>query len=144
MGQAERHRRGWDCVRAGGERMGFVDVVWGGAVQAFLLGTMVAARVRRRRVGTRRAAVAAGGARAGGRECLHSGVDDHRRGGAGGAGGFRLPPPGLIALCGGGRRDRGAPVRRSVHTGRSRRRTPAATPPRLQAPVPWSLHVSPA
>ena len=39
---------GWVCAREDSELVGFVNVAWDGGVHAFLLDTLVIARVRRR------------------------------------------------------------------------------------------------
>ena len=78
--------------------MGFVNVAWDGGVHAFLLDTVVAARARRRGVGTRLVAAAVAGARAAGCEWLHVDFDDRLRGFYLDACGFRPTPAGLIVL----------------------------------------------
>jgi ribosomal protein S18 acetylase RimI-like enzyme len=97
-GQLERHSLGWVCARAGGQLVGFVNVAWDGGVHAFLLDTVVAARARRRGVGTRLVAAAVAGAHAAGCEWLHVDFDDQLRGFYLDACGFRPTPAGLIAL----------------------------------------------
>ena len=49
--QVERHSLGWVCARDGGDLAGFVNVAWDGGAHAFILDTMVAARMRRRGIG---------------------------------------------------------------------------------------------
>lgn len=75
-GQVNRHSLGWVCAHDGDDLVGFVNVAWDGAAHAFLLDTLVAARRRRRGVGTELVAVATVGARAAGCEWLHVDYDD--------------------------------------------------------------------
>jgi ribosomal protein S18 acetylase RimI-like enzyme len=56
--QVERHSLGWVCARGAGELVGFVNVPWDGGIHAFLLDTMVSARVGRQGIGTRLVEVA--------------------------------------------------------------------------------------
>jgi GNAT superfamily N-acetyltransferase len=56
--QVQGHSLGWVCARDGEELVGFVNGAWDGAVHAFLLDTLAAARVRRQGVGTRLVEVA--------------------------------------------------------------------------------------
>jgi GNAT superfamily N-acetyltransferase len=63
QGKVNRHSLGWVCAREDGQLAGFVNVAWDGGVHAFLLDTLVTARVRRRGVGTKLVAVASDGAR---------------------------------------------------------------------------------
>jgi len=77
--QVNRHSVGWVCGREDGALVGFVNVAWDGAGHAFLLDTLVAARVRRLGVGTALVAVATRGARAAGCEWLHVDFEDHLR-----------------------------------------------------------------
>ncbi|HVB44619.1 MAG TPA: GNAT family N-acetyltransferase, partial [Streptosporangiaceae bacterium] len=44
---------GWVCAREDGQLAGFVNVAWDGGVHAFLLDTLVTARVSRSGVGTK-------------------------------------------------------------------------------------------
>jgi GNAT superfamily N-acetyltransferase len=97
-GQVEGHSLGWVCARAGAELVGFVNVAWGGVVHAFVLDTMVAARARRRGVGTRLVEVAVARARAAGCEWLHVDFEDHLRGFYFDACGFTSTNAGLIEL----------------------------------------------
>jgi hypothetical protein len=78
-GQVSRHSLGWVCAREGGQFAGFVNVAWDGGSHAFLLDTLVAARVSRRGVGTKLVAVASDGARAAGCEWLHVDFEDQLR-----------------------------------------------------------------
>jgi GNAT superfamily N-acetyltransferase len=77
--QVHDHSLGWVCARDGAELVGFVNVAWDGAIHAFLLDTLVAARLRRHGVGTQLAALAVTGARAAGCEWLHVDFEDHLR-----------------------------------------------------------------
>jgi GNAT superfamily N-acetyltransferase len=78
-GQVERHSLGWVCARDGDDLVGFVNVAWDGAVHAFILDTLVTARVRRLGVGTALVARARDGARAAGCEWLHVDFEDDLR-----------------------------------------------------------------
>jgi GNAT superfamily N-acetyltransferase len=100
QGQVSRHSLGWVCAREDGELAGFVNVAWDGGVHAFLLDTLVSARVRRRGVGTKLVAVASDGARAAGCEWLHVDFEDHLRSFYVGSCGFSPANGGLIALKG--------------------------------------------
>jgi len=77
--QVNRHSLGWVCARRRDEFVGFVNVIWDGALHAFLLDTLVSAGVRHRGVGTELVAVASRGARAAGCEWLHVDFGDHLR-----------------------------------------------------------------
>lgn len=96
--QVRRHSLGWVCARDGDELAGFVNVAWDGAVHAFVLDTLVLARLRRRGVGSGLVAVAVQQARASGCEWLHVDFDDHLRAFYFGSCGFRPTHAGLIAL----------------------------------------------
>jgi GNAT superfamily N-acetyltransferase len=98
QGQVSRHSLGWVCARADGQFVGFVNVAWDGGVHAFLLDTLVAARVSRRRVGTKLVAVASDAARAAGCLWLHVDFEDHLRPFYSGSCGFSPTNAGLIAL----------------------------------------------
>ena len=97
--QVNRHSLGWVCAREDGQLAGFVNVAWDGGVHAFLLDTLVTARVRRRGVGTKLVAVASDGARAAGCEWLHVDFEDHLSGFYYGACGFTPAKAGLITLA---------------------------------------------
>ena len=97
-GQVNRHSLGWVCARESGELVGFVNVPWDGAIHAFVLDTLVAARMRRAGVGTELVAIAAREARAAGCEWLHVDFDDHLRDFYFDACGFTPTNAGLIAL----------------------------------------------
>jgi GNAT superfamily N-acetyltransferase len=98
--QVQRHSLGWVCAWQRGDLVGFVNVAWDGGVHAFILDTLVAARVRRRGIGTRLIADAAGHARAAGCEWLHADFEDHLTGFYVRACGFTPTSAGLIALTG--------------------------------------------
>jgi GNAT superfamily N-acetyltransferase len=49
--QANRHSLGWVCARQEAELVGFINVIWDGGVHAFVLDTLVSARLRRKGVG---------------------------------------------------------------------------------------------
>ncbi len=96
--QLHRYSLGWVCAREDGELVGFVNVAWDGAGHAFLLDTLVTARVRRLGVGTALVAVATREARAAGCEWLHVDFDDHLRTFYFDSCGFTPTNAGLIAL----------------------------------------------
>ena len=96
--QVRRHSLGWVCAHDGDELVGFVNVAWDGAIHAFLLDTLVAARARRHGVGTKLVAVAVAEARAAGYEWLHVDFEDHLRAFYFDACGFVPTNAGLIAL----------------------------------------------
>jgi predicted N-acetyltransferase YhbS len=96
--QVAAHSLGWVTAREGGELVGFVNVPWDGAIHAFILDTIVAARVGRRGIGTRLVTVATDNARAAGCEWLHVDFDDHLRPFYFDACGFTPTNAGLIAL----------------------------------------------
>jgi hypothetical protein len=70
-----------------------VNLAWNGVVHAYVLDTMVAARARRRRFGTRLAEVAVARARAADCEWLHVDFEDYLRGFYFDACGFTRPTP---------------------------------------------------
>ena len=96
--QVRRHSLGWVCAHDGDELVGFVNVAWDGAIHAFLLDTLVAARARWHGVGTKLVAVAVAEARAAGCEWLHVDFEDHLRAFYFDACGFVPTNAGLIAL----------------------------------------------
>jgi GNAT superfamily N-acetyltransferase len=96
--QLSRHSLGWVCARDGRDLVGFVNIAWDGGVHAFLLDTLVTARVRRMGVGTRLVALAAENARAAGCEWLHADFGDHLGSFYFRSCGFRAATAGLIAL----------------------------------------------
>ena len=98
--QVEQHSLGWVCAREDGQLAGFVNIAWDGGVHAFLLDTLVTARVRRRGVGTKLVTVASDGARAAGCEWLHADFEDPLRTFYFDSCGFSPADAGLIALKG--------------------------------------------
>ena len=96
--QVTRHSLGWVCAREGADLVGFVNVAWDGAVHAFILDTLVTARVRRQGVGTRLVALAVEQTRAAGCEWLHVDFDDDLASFYFTSCGFRPTNAGLIAL----------------------------------------------
>jgi GNAT superfamily N-acetyltransferase len=97
-GQVNRHSLGWVCAWDGDELVGFVNVPWDGAIHAFILDTLTAARVRRQGIGRELVAVAAREAAAAGCEWLHVDFDEPLSDFYFGACGFTPAPAGLIAL----------------------------------------------
>jgi GNAT superfamily N-acetyltransferase len=98
ISQLLRHSLGWVCAHDGDELVGFVNVAWDGAVHAFVLDTLVTAKVRRQGVGVALVAVAEREARAAGCEWLHVDFEDHLRGFYFDACGFVPTNAGLIQL----------------------------------------------
>ena len=96
--QVERHSLGWVCARDGGDLAGFVNVAWDGGAHAFILDTMVAARMRRRGIGAGLVAAAVREARRAGCEWLHVDFEEHLRPFYLGSCGFTPSAAGLIAL----------------------------------------------
>lgn len=96
--QVTRHSLGWVCARDGARLVGFVNVVWDGGSHAFILDTVVAADMRRRRVGTGLIAVAATHARAAGCRWLHVDFEEHLRGFYFDGCGLRPTAAGLLRL----------------------------------------------
>jgi len=96
--QVSGHSLGWVCARDDANLVGFVNVAWDGAVHAFILDTMVAARARRRGVGTAMIALAVEHARAAGCEWLHVDFDGDLGSFYFDSCGFRPTIAGLIAL----------------------------------------------
>ena len=96
--QVNKHSLGGVCAWEGRDLAGFVNVAWDGGVHAFLLDTLVTARVSRRGVGTKLVAVASDGARAAGCEWLHVDFEDQLRSFYFDSCGFSPTNAGLIAL----------------------------------------------
>jgi GNAT superfamily N-acetyltransferase len=96
--QVNRHSLGWVCAREGGELVGFVNVAWDGAIHAFVLDPVVAARVQRRGGGSELIAVAVREARAAKCSWLHVDFEEHLRAFYFDACGFTPTNAGLIAL----------------------------------------------
>jgi GNAT superfamily N-acetyltransferase len=78
-GQVNEHSLGWVCAWTGGELVGFVNVAWDGGVHAFVVDTMVVARLRHRGVGKTLVKVAAEKAASHRCEWLHVDFVDHLR-----------------------------------------------------------------
>ncbi|MEX0755270.1 MAG: GNAT family N-acetyltransferase [Actinomycetota bacterium] len=97
-GQVERHSLGWVCARDGDDLVGWVNVAWDGATHAFVLDTLVTARVRRQGVGSRLVEAAVSEVRAAGCEWLHVDFEDHLRSFYFEACSFTPTNAGLIAL----------------------------------------------
>src|SRR5208283_567205 len=49
--QVNEHSLGWVCAHDGEDLVGFVNVAWDGGVHAFVLDTLVTARMRRHGIG---------------------------------------------------------------------------------------------
>jgi GNAT superfamily N-acetyltransferase len=96
--RVRRHSLGWVCARDGTDLVGFVNVAWDGGAHAFILDTVVGARVRRQGVGTRLVVIATDEARTAGCQWLHVDFEGQLRGFYLQACGFRPTPAGLIAL----------------------------------------------
>ena len=96
--QVERHSLGWVCARDSSELVGWVNVAWDGGAHAFILDTMVVARMKRQGIGRRLVAVAVAEARAAGCEWVHVDFEDHLRSFYLGSCGFAPTNAGLIAL----------------------------------------------
>lgn len=96
--QVQAHSLGWVTARDAGELIGFVNVAWDGETHAFILDTIVSARWRRQRIGTRLVAIAAAEARAAGCEWLHVDFEEEYRPFYLDACGFESTPAGLMAL----------------------------------------------
>ena len=96
--QVGRHSLGWVCARNGDDLAGFVNVAWDGGAHAFILDTMVAARMRRRDIGAGLVAVAVREARRAGCEWLHVDFEEHLRPFYVNGCGFTPSSAGLLAL----------------------------------------------
>lgn len=96
--QVERHSLGWVCARRGAELAGFVNVAWDGGVHAFILDTVVDARLRRHGIGARLVEVATSETRAAGCEWLHVDFEDHLRAFYFDSCGFQPANAGLISM----------------------------------------------
>ncbi|MDX2467167.1 MAG: GNAT family N-acetyltransferase [Acidimicrobiia bacterium] len=94
----DRHSLGWVCAYEGEELVGFVNVAWDGAFHAFVLDTLVVARLRRRGIGVQLVAVAVENARKAGCEWLHVDFDEELRGFYFDTCGFQPTDAGLIRL----------------------------------------------
>ncbi|MFH1330624.1 MAG: GNAT family N-acetyltransferase [Actinomycetota bacterium] len=98
QGLADRHSLGWVTARRDGTLAGFVNVVWDGALHAWIQDLMVAPGSRRQGIGTRLAAAAREGARAARCDWLHVDFEDDLRVFYVDACGFTPVSAGLIAL----------------------------------------------
>ena len=74
--QVNAHSLGWVTARSGDDLAGFVNVLWDGAVHAWLQDVMVADRFRRRGVGTSMVELVRSRAARAGCEWLHVDFDD--------------------------------------------------------------------
>jgi GNAT superfamily N-acetyltransferase len=75
----ERHSLGWVVAREGEVLVGFVNVIWDGAVHAWIQDVMVAGDSRHRGIGARIVALAGERAEAAGCEWLHVDFDESLR-----------------------------------------------------------------
>jgi GNAT superfamily N-acetyltransferase len=75
--QVERHSLGWVCARDGADLAGFVNLAWDGGAHAFILDTMVAARMHRQGIGISLVALAVQEARRAGCAWLHVDFEEH-------------------------------------------------------------------
>jgi GNAT superfamily N-acetyltransferase len=101
-GRVRAHSLGWVCAHDADGLVGFVNVPWDGGTHAFVIDTMVSARVARGGVGTRLIAVVVAEARAAGCEWLHVDFEEHLQRFYFDACGFEPTNAGLIALHEGG------------------------------------------
>jgi GNAT superfamily N-acetyltransferase len=96
--QVERHSLGWVCARNGDDLAGFVNVAWDGGIHAFILDTLVAARMHRQGTGTTLVALAISEARRAGCAWLHVDFEEHLQPFYLRSCGFTPSAAGLIAL----------------------------------------------
>ncbi len=96
----DRHSLGWVCARQDRQLVGFVNVAWDGSSHAFIVDTVVARAVRRRKIGSRLLGLAVREAKAAGCEWLHVDFEDHLRRFYFDACGFRPTKAGLLRLKG--------------------------------------------
>jgi len=99
VGNLNRLSLGWVTARSDGDLVGFVNIIWDGAVHAFVEDTCVAERMRRRGVGAELIRVARESAAAAGCEWLHVDFEDHLRSFYFDACGFAPTNAGLIRLA---------------------------------------------
>ena len=98
IGQVRAHSLGWVTAREGRELIGFVNVPWDGSFHAFIVDTIVSARVQRHGVGTRLVDIAADEAANAGCGWLHVDFDEEHRAFYFGSCGFRSTVAGLRPL----------------------------------------------
>jgi GNAT superfamily N-acetyltransferase len=96
--QVNQHSLGWVCAEERDDLVGFVNVAWDGGIHAFLLDTMVTARLQRLGIGTEMIAIAIREAQAAGCEWVHVDFEDSLRSYYFDRCGFRPTNAGLIAL----------------------------------------------
>jgi ribosomal protein S18 acetylase RimI-like enzyme len=96
--QLQRYSLGWVCARDGAGLAGFVNVAWDGGSHAFILDTVVAARLRHQGAGTRLVALAAEQAQLAGCAWLHVDFETELGPFYWDSCGFRPTSAGLIAL----------------------------------------------
>ncbi len=71
VSQVRTHSLGWVCAFDGGELLGFVNVLWDGALHTFIMDTMVAPAAQRQGIGTELVRIAAAQAKVAGCIWLH-------------------------------------------------------------------------
>jgi len=96
--QLGAHSLGWVTARDGAQLVGFVNVIWDGAVHAFVLDTAVPATHQRQGIASKLVRIAVDEARAAGCEWMHVDFEDHLRAFYFDACGFTPTNAGLIAL----------------------------------------------
>ncbi len=96
--QLREHSLGWVTARDDGRLVGFVNVIWDGAVHAFVLDTLVPSSHQHNGIATKLVRIAADESRAAGCEWLHVDFEDHLRAFYFDACGFTPTNAGLIAL----------------------------------------------
>jgi GNAT superfamily N-acetyltransferase len=100
VAQVTDHSLGWVTAREpDGALAGFVNVAWDGGVHAFLIDTVVAARLRRQGIGRELVRVAGAEVRKAGCRWLHVDYGPSLRAFYEDACGFRSTPAGLIDLA---------------------------------------------
>jgi ribosomal protein S18 acetylase RimI-like enzyme len=96
--QVNRHSLGWVCATADDTLVGFVNVVWDGAVHAFVLDTMVAGTHRRLGIAEHMLALCTSEAHKARCEWLHVDFEEHLRPLYFDSAGFKPTHAGLIKL----------------------------------------------